>query len=51
MQKKFDPRNPRKNYGPRKKYFDPRNSRKDLTHATGAPTDPRDPRYHATHAI
>ena len=35
--KKIDPRNPRKNYDPRKKYFDPRN--------------PRNPRYHATHAI
>ena len=56
----FDPRNPRKNYEPRKRYLNPRNPgnpRKNLTHETHARngqrqlTHPRRPRYHATHAI
>ena len=48
----FDPRNPRKNNDPRKKYFDPRNPRnplKNLTHATHTLANPRNPRTHVNH--
>ena len=47
----FDPRNPRKNYDPRKSILT------HVTHATHVkiwptqPTDRRNLRYHATHAI
>ena len=49
---KFDPRNPRKNNDPRKKYFDPRNPRnprKNLTLATHTLANPRNPRTHVNH--
>ena len=47
----FDPRNPHKDYDPRKKYLDPRNSRNPRKIWSTQPMHPRNPRYHATHAI